>query len=484
VRTSTIATILLALALGASASQAEARKFTCAGGDVSCLIAAISAANASDRPNIILLSAGVYTLTTPYTGGTTGLPPDAGLPPIAGRLTIVGEAAESTIIERPSDAEAFRIFTVLGDLTLRGLTIRGGGGQSAVNGGAILAEGRLTIADCVLTGNRAREGGAIALRNAGKVLDSTIDGNEAIEGAGVLVAGAQAALEMKGSTVAGNRGTFGGGLDVQRGGTATISNSTFSGNTAFTGSAVQEGIAPDAPVDPALFPPGTATIANSTVAGNRTATFPFAGRTFDSRLGEISLKGTIVANNVSPAGDCPRTATSLGFNLIGNATDCPAFLVATDLTGEAGLGSFVDDAAPGRGYYPLVPGSQAIDAGGTAPPHKAVNATGDCPPTDQIGQPRVGRCDIGAIEFVADRVTIRQSRFDAASETLFVSATSSAVRNDVSLAVSVPGCIADQSMLRLDRSYLFLTTTSCGDIENQTVTITSTGGGSASREIR
>jgi len=44
---------------------------------------------------------------------------------------------------------------------------------------------------------------------------------------------------------------------------------------------------------------------------------------------------------------------------------------------------------PGHGHFPLLEGSPAIDAGNDA----------FCPSTDQLGQPRVGVCDIGAIEF-------------------------------------------------------------------------------------
>jgi hypothetical protein len=44
---------------------------------------------------------------------------------------------------------------------------------------------------------------------------------------------------------------------------------------------------------------------------------------------------------------------------------------------------------PGRGHFPLNPDSQAINAGNSDV----------CPPTDQLGLPRVGNCDIGAIEF-------------------------------------------------------------------------------------
>jgi hypothetical protein len=81
--------------------------------------------------------------------------------------------------------------------------------------------------------------------------------------------------------------------------------------------------------------------------------------------------------------------TSLGTNLLGDLTDCTLTLLPTDLTGEPGLGPFTDDGIPGHGHFPLFPGSLAIDAG---------NNTA-CPATDQLGRSRVGRCDIGSIEF-------------------------------------------------------------------------------------
>jgi hypothetical protein len=104
--------------------------------------------------------------------------------------------------------------------------------------------------------------------------------------------------------------------------------------------------------------------------------------------GEVVVLNTILARNTHGGGlasDCPPL--SLGTNLVGDPTDCT--LLPTDLTGDPGLGSFTDDGTPGNGHFPLLPGSLAIDAGTDA----------FCPPTDQLGQPRVGRCDIGAIEF-------------------------------------------------------------------------------------
>ena len=60
-----------------------------------------------------------------------------------------------------------------------------------------------------------------------------------------------------------------------------------------------------------------------------------------------------------------------------------------DLTGDAGLADLADDGNAGNAHYPLLSTSQAIDGGNDAA----------CPPRDQIGERRQGRCDIGAVEF-------------------------------------------------------------------------------------
>ena len=103
------------------------------------------------------------------------------------------------------------------------------------------------------------------------------------------------------------------------------------------------------------------------------------------------MVNTILAQNTAgfAGSDCAGTVTSLGTNLIGDPTGCTITLQPTDLTGDPGLGAFTDDGTPGNGHFPLLPSSQAIDEGNDAA----------CPKTDQLGSPRVGPCDIGAIEF-------------------------------------------------------------------------------------
>jgi hypothetical protein len=68
---------------------------------------------------------------------------------------------------------------------------------------------------------------------------------------------------------------------------------------------------------------------------------------------------------------------------------CTIALQPHDRTGGAGLAVYADDGTPGHGHWPLLPTSEAIDAGDPA----------TCPPLDQLGRSRLGGCDIGAVEF-------------------------------------------------------------------------------------
>ena len=169
-----VATLGLALALP---HAGQAKTFSCDAGDVTCLIDAINQANANGEQNTIRLQAGTYPLTAPNNV-------ENGLPVITSRLTITGEGAETTIIERDASAPAFRLFMVAesGTLSLERLTLRGGGDFSAVNsGGAIFNSGTLTVTQSTITDNRAgltETGGAgIDNRGTATIAHSTIASN-------------------------------------------------------------------------------------------------------------------------------------------------------------------------------------------------------------------------------------------------------------------------------------------------------------------
>jgi hypothetical protein len=194
--------------------------------------------------------------------------------------------------------------------------------------------------------------------------------------------------------------SFGG---IFNGGTLTMLNSTIAGNATAADEFGAGG----------LENRGTLTMLNSTIAAN-------TGDGGDLRSGGIltlggstTLQSTLLARNTTPTRpvtrssgpDCNGPLTSLGNNLIGDSTGCTITLQPTDLTGDPGLDTFTDNGRPGNGHFPLLPTSQAIDAGNDAV----------CPRTDQLGQRRIGRCDIGAIRFL-DNADLQQDDATAATQ--------------------------------------------------------------------
>jgi hypothetical protein len=143
-----IAALGLALIIS---TPVQARTFQCRAGDVRCLIAAITQANAQAGPSHeIRLAAGVYTLTqvhNPIDGAN-------GLPSITCNLTIRGAGAELTTIERNDNTPAFRLIHVAatGALTLEGLTLTGGNGflnGFGAGGGLLNQGGTLVLTDAI-----------------------------------------------------------------------------------------------------------------------------------------------------------------------------------------------------------------------------------------------------------------------------------------------------------------------------------------------
>ncbi len=132
----------VALLIGALglARPLPAAEFSCPAGDVACLIDAITQANTNGEANTITLETGTYTLTA--VDNTTDGP--NGLPVITSTLTITGQGAETTLIERDASAPLFRLLAVAatGTLRLHRLTLRGGQVTRLPSGGASSIEVR------------------------------------------------------------------------------------------------------------------------------------------------------------------------------------------------------------------------------------------------------------------------------------------------------------------------------------------------------
>jgi hypothetical protein len=406
--------IIAALGLALpSPPTVQAKTFQCRAGDVRCLIAAINEANANrDKKNAIRLEAGTYTLVD--IDNTTDGP--NGLPSITSALTITGAEADLTVLELNVNAPSFRLVHVAatGILTLDGLTIQGfsespfdgsypGGGlynrgtltlsnvavlhnfawggvvEGLYAGGGLYNRGTLTLSNTTVADNGGHYYGG-GLANVGgtvRISQSTIARNgSGVGGGGGIINTNGGTLILTNTAVIDNRAFGIGGL-YNVDGRVTITNSTFAGNADLAGVG-------------ALTNGGTLTLVNTTVADNEGGGLSSSGTTV--------LVNTILARNTNFGGsDCDGAITSHGNNLIGDLTGCTVTLQGTDRIGESGLGPFSNDETPGNGHFPLLSTSQAINAGNPAV----------CPKTDQLGEKRVGPCDIGAIEFQGTAVSSR-----------------------------------------------------------------------------
>jgi hypothetical protein len=287
---------------------------------------------------------------------------------------------------------------------LSGNTAMGGGDGASSSGGGIFSSSSapLIVTSSILSGNTVTgpggglptlsEGGGIFSSGPLTVTHSTLRDNTAMgtaqggmgQGGGIFSSSSSGPLTVTNSTLSGNTATCrnplgngqGGGIFSSSGGPIIVTNSTLSGNTAGVG--CFQGFGGGISGGPLI-------VTNSTLSGN------MAGSGGGLRSESAALQNTILALNSSTgtAPDCVGLITSLDNNLIGDPTGCTITLQPSDLTGDPGLDTFTDNSRPGNGHFPLLPTSQAIDAGSDTV----------CPSKDQIGQRRIGPCDIGAIRF-------------------------------------------------------------------------------------
>ncbi|WP_342347566.1 DUF4347 domain-containing protein [uncultured Nitrospira sp.] len=294
---------------------------------------AIIDANAAPGTDTIVIPTGTYVLTT-------------GKLEIDDNVIITGAGAATTILDGNANE---RVFETKGSstTTMSGVTIQNG--RESNNGAGILVDNSsiLNLSDAVLTNNdgTGSEGGAFHVHGTLNLNRVLIANNLADKGAGIYFHGAD------------------GG---------TLTNVTFSGNTA-----VDEGggVWTDTPI----------TVINSTFTLNNAND---AGGMY-SNGALVQISNTIVGGNTATTAndDVLGNFSSSGYNLIEVVGGATGF--GSDLTGvSANLDVLADNGGLTR-THALLAGSPALNAG------TPIGA----PAVDQRGLTRDAAPDIGAYEY-------------------------------------------------------------------------------------
>jgi hypothetical protein len=276
-------------------------------------------------------------------------------------VRIVGDGALTTVIDGRGMSGVFR--SAQGANAISGVTITNGTGTYGqfVGGGGILAQtGSLTVTDSAIVGNTVPGlGGGIASGVTLTLVGTTVAGN--VSNAGLP----------------GQPGQQGGGLYIG-GGSASLTNSTVSGNRATTGGNI---------FNAGLLSLNFVTIAADALGGGLNQATAAAAAT------STTMSNSIVAGSAGPA--CTGTvaqinATAGSHNVIDDTT-CALGGTGDRENVDPALGGFANNGGQ-TSTHALVAGSPAIGAANPAA----------CAGTDQrgVGRPQEGTCDSGAFEYV------------------------------------------------------------------------------------
>lgn len=365
------------------------------------LRAAIDAANAGSLPGGYIIT---FDLTYPALIDLAG-----SLPDITGEIDIIGPGKTALTI---SGGGLVRIFTVLtgASLDLTGISLTQGW-NGVEGGGAIRNAGSLSITNVALTDNLAGGGnGGGLLNDPGgdvKITSSVFLDNRGFHDGAIANSGS---ITIRGSTFSGNRARVGGAIQNYLSSSMIITGSAFTDNVAHisSGGAIANG--------------GELVIANSTfyqngspvgadiVSGNvlyvtNSTFFGAISPSFNSIAGGGAGSTIVLYNNILAAetgiANCDIQSGGVyvsDSNLSTDDTCTGVPLVTLDQLKLAPLA----EIAGVPGLVPLQ-GSTAIDTGNDTICAAAVGAPDyGAGAEDQRGVPRPvsAHCDVGAIEFL------------------------------------------------------------------------------------
>ena len=361
----------------------------CADSAGNCTLrAAVMEANALSGTDTIALPSGTFVLS--IAGASENLAATGDID-ITDHLTINGAGANTTILDGNSIDRVFHIVPSAGTVEISGVTIRNGSGS---DGGGLRNGSTLTLNNSTVTNNSAgSSGGAIANTDGGSltIADSIFSGNTAWDG-GAIFNPDGGTVTISGSVFDANTASQNGGGIVTFQSTLTIDNSTFSGNNAATrdGGGIH-GHEDFVNITNSTFSGNTAGRGGGAVSSWR-STVTIANSTFNGNTADFggggffrSGSGTFSIKNTVIANNVPDDCladpvSSLGHNLDGDGT-C-GLSDPTDLSEmDPLLGPLQDNGGLTQTHAPL-PGSPVIDSGNPALPGTGGNA---CQASDQRG---------------------------------------------------------------------------------------------------
>ncbi len=411
-----ILVVLTILALGGSSARAaiftvnttnDTYDGVCNAADCSLKDAIAAAVNTSAADTVVLQASATYTVATPFAGSTA-------MPQILNDVTVVGNGA---VIQRDPSANNFNLFNIgsAGTLRLQNLTLRNG---RASQGGAIQTSfgGILSLTDCIVENGFAtlNEGGGIYHSGPGQltIVRSSFRNNTAqLFGGGLSVLSFNpqgAHVTIVDSAFVGNQtldvnNGAGGGITFSADVDATITSTTFSGNSA---PGIGGGIAFNSvPVGHVID------ILNCTIVDNNAGAQ--GGGLAEPQcttncpvITKPRLINTIVANNTAGFANvknCIGQYDSGGHNIFGppviQNVNCTVANQSNDilLNGTlTNIASLSTTGNPGGEHHDLQLGNVGLNNADPAL----------CPPTDQLTLGRIAVCERGAIEFRLPAPTI------------------------------------------------------------------------------
>ncbi|MGH9946571.1 MAG: choice-of-anchor Q domain-containing protein [Pyrinomonadaceae bacterium] len=301
-----------------------------------------------------------------------------------GALDINGPGADKLTIDGGGFSRLFYIEN--STVRIAGLTLTGGNPGPSDSGGAIFAQGSITLERVFINGNTAGANGGGVFFDTGnhRIRNSTISGN---------TAGA----------------VGGGGGFMNSSATVNVVNSTISANTAGFGGGFSN-----------LFSTSTTELRNVTITGNATTTGAGGGGFWNQ--GTVNFGNSIVAGNSGAFSSPPEiyntgTTTSVDFNLVGDSagdaqfTFDPIAYQPADILNIPPLLIALGNYGGSVPTHPLQFGSAAIDAGDDM---LAVDPFDNSPlPFDQRGtgflRSTDSAVDIGAFEVQDVRYYVTQA---------------------------------------------------------------------------